>query len=587
MMKILKNLIFLLTSDERKQGGFLLVMIIIMAFLDMLGVASILPFMSVVTDPGLVDNNLILNYMFQFSNNFGVQNKDQFIIFLGFFVFIIIILSLSFKVFTTYMQLNFIEMREYSISKRLIEGYLHQPYSWFLSQHSSNLGKNILSEVQQIVAKGFRPMIELISKSIVATAIIILLISIDTKLSFFVGLTLFLVYFTIFYFVRSYLNLSGEKRLKFNGIRFKVVNESFNATKEVKIGGLEEVYMANFSNAAEIYAKTRASSQAISLLPRFILEAIAFGGILLIMLYMMTKSGNFNSALPVISLYIFAGYRLMPALQQIYSSFTSLTFISPSLNKLKEDLKKLKISNNINYDNNVLKFKKNITLKNVYYNYPNTSRAALKNINICISAKSKVGIIGATGSGKTTTIDIILGLLEPCKGTLNVDGKIITKQNVRSWQRLIGYVPQSIYLSDDTIAANIAFGVNSKYINKNRIEEVSRIANFHKFILEELPNQYETKIGERGVRLSGGQRQRIGIARALYHNPRLLIFDEATNALDNETEKAVMEAINNINREMTVILIAHRIHTLQKCDFILKIENGEIVSNHQYKDLLD
>jgi len=586
-MKILKNLIFLLTSDERKQGGFLLVMIIIMAFLDMLGVASILPFMSVVTDPGLVDNNLILNYMFQFSNNFGVQNKDQFIIFLGFFVFIIIILSLSFKVFTTYMQLNFIEMREYSISKRLIEGYLHQPYSWFLSQHSSNLGKNILSEVQQIVAKGFRPMIELISKSIVATAIIILLISIDTKLSFFVGLTLFLVYFTIFYFVRSYLNLSGEKRLKFNGIRFKVVNESFNATKEVKIGGLEEVYMANFSNAAEIYAKTRASSQAISLLPRFILEAIAFGGILLIMLYMMTKSGNFNSALPVISLYIFAGYRLMPALQQIYSSFTSLTFISPSLNKLKEDLKKLKISNNINYDNNVLKFKKNITLKNVYYNYPNTSRAALKNINICISAKSKVGIIGATGSGKTTTIDIILGLLEPCKGTLNVDGKIITKQNVRSWQRLIGYVPQSIYLSDDTIAANIAFGVNSKYINKNRIEEVSRIANFHKFILEELPNQYETKIGERGVRLSGGQRQRIGIARALYHNPRLLIFDEATNALDNETEKAVMEAINNINREMTVILIAHRIHTLQKCDFILKIENGEIVSNHQYKDLLD
>jgi ABC-type multidrug transport system fused ATPase/permease subunit len=586
-MKILKNLIFLLTSDERKQGGFLLAMIIIMAFLDMLGVASILPFMAVVTDPSLVDNNLILNYIFQFSNNFGVQNKDQFLIFLGFSVFILLILSLSFKVFTTYIQLNFIEMREYSIGKRLIEGYLHQPYSWFLSQHSSNLGKNILSEVQQIIANGVRPMIELISKSIVATAIIILLILVDTKLSIFVGLTLFLVYFTIFYFVRSYLNSSGEKRLKFNGIRFKVVNESFNATKEVKIGGLEEAYMENFSNAAEIYAKTRASSQAISLLPRFILEAIAFGGILLIMLYMMTKSGNFNSALPIISLYVFAGYRLMPALQQIYSSFTSLTFISPSLNKLKEDLKKLKINDNVKYDNSVLKFKKNITLKNVYYNYPNTSRAALKNINICISAKSKVGIIGATGSGKTTTIDVILGLLEPYKGTLNVDGKIITKQNVRSWQRLIGYVPQSIYLSDDTIAANIAFGVNSKYINKNRIEEVSRIANFHKFILEELPNQYETKIGERGVRLSGGQRQRIGIARALYHNPRLLIFDEATNALDNETEKAVMEAINNISKEITVILIAHRIHTLQKCDFILKIENGEIVSNHQYKDLLD
>ena len=220
---------------------------------------------------------------------------------------------------------------------------------------------------------------------------------------------------------------------------------------------------------------------------------------------------------------------------------TQLTFVGPSIDKLHNDLKSLKPLN-INHDEDVLTFNKEINLHHIHYNYPNTSRTALKDINLTIPLKSTVGLVGSTGCGKTTTVDIILGLLEPQKGTLEVDGKVITKQNSRAWQRSIGYVPQHIYLSDDTIMANIAFGVEPKEINQDMIKKVSKIANLHQFVTDELPKQYQTIIGERGVRLSGGQRQRIGIARALYHNPKVLILDEATSALDNQTEQAVIES---------------------------------------------
>ena len=299
---------------------------------------------------------------------------------------------------------------------------------------------------------------------------------------------------------------------------------------------------------------------------------------MLIILYMMMKTGGFNNALPIISLYVFAGYRLMPALQQIYGSFTQLTFIGPSINILSNDIKNLKIYNS-NQDQSVFSLNKSIKLKNIFYSYPNTSRIALKNININVLAKSVVGLVGTTGSGKTTVVDIILGLLEPQKGTIEIDGHIITKKNSRSWQRSLGYVPQHIYLADDTIAANIAFGVEPKNMNQEDIERASKIANLHEFVVSELSEKYKTIIGERGVRLSGGQRQRIGIARALYHKPKVLILDEATSALDNQTEKLVMDAIKNISKDVTIIMIAHRLNTVKNCDIIYKLENGEVINN--------
>jgi ABC-type multidrug transport system fused ATPase/permease subunit len=585
-MQTFKKLLFLLTPLERKRAAWLLIMIIVMALLDMIGVASILPFMAVLTNPDFIEANSILNTVFKASNIFGVENNQQFLFALGTLVFLLLIISLTFKALTTYLQIRFIQMSEYNISRRLVEGYLHQPYSWFLSHNSSELGKTILSEVEQLIDNGMRPLVELIAKGAVTITLVTLLIIADPKLTLIVGLSLAGSYLLIFYFVRNYLNRIGKERLKNNQLRFTSISEVFGAAKEVKVGGLEQIYIKRFSNSAEILARTQASSIVIGQLPRFILEAITFGGILLIILYIMAQRGSFTSALPIVSLYVFAGYRLIPALQAIYASLTQIIFVGPSLDKLHNDFKNLKLFN-VNQEQGVLSFNKIISLKNIHYNYPNAPRTALKGINLNIPAKSTIGLVGVTGCGKTTTVDIILGLLEPQKGTLEVDGKIITKKNSRSWQRSIGYVPQHIYLADDSVAANIAFGVELIDINQAAVERASKIANLHNFVIEELPKQYQTTVGERGVRLSGGQRQRIAIARALYHNPQVLILDEATSALDNETEKAVMDAINNLGKDITIIIIAHRLNTVKRCDKIFLLEKGEIKNQGTFDELIN
>ena len=584
-MNKFKKIFFILSKQDRQKALLLLIMIIMMAILDMIGVASILPFMAVLTSPDLVETNTILNKMFTISKSFGIQNINDFLFALGLLVFILLVISLSFKALTSYVQVRFVQMREFSIGKRLIEGYLHQPYSWFLNRHSSDLGKSILSEVSTFVSGGLSPLMELIAKGLVAITLITLLVIADPKLAIVVGASLIGAYVIIFKFIRRYLNKIGKDRLKNNELRYLAISEAFGAAKEVKVRGLEETYVKIFSKASKLFARTQATSQALALLPRFILEIIAFGGILLIILYIISKTGSFNSALPILSLYVYAGYRLMPALQQVYISFTQLTFVGPSIDKLYEDIINLN-PYIINNDKKTLILNEKISLKNVSYFYPNTQRTALKDINLNIYAKSTVGFIGATGSGKTTIIDIILALLEPQEGSLEIDGNIVTDKNAKSWQRCIGYVPQNIYLSDDTIAANIAFGVDPNNIDQKIVESVAKIANLHDFVVNELPKKYQTIIGERGVRLSGGQRQRVAIARALYHNPKVLILDEATSALDNHTEQVVMEAVKNLSKDLTIILIAHRLNTVKNCDIIFKLDKGSILEQGTFKELI-
>jgi ATP-binding cassette, subfamily B, bacterial PglK len=585
-MQNFKKFLYLLSPRERKHAVLLILMILIMAFLEMIGVMSILPFMAVVSNPILTETNPILNYLFNASSIFGVQDNQEFLLFLGSLVFIVLIASLSFRALTAYTQTKFVQMRQYSIGKRLLSGYLHQPYSWFLSRHSADIGKTILSETNQIIGSGINPLLHLIASSTVAVALVSLLILTEPKLALIIGLVIGSFYGLIYMIVRRHLNKIGKETLKSNELRFLVISEAFSAAKEVKLGGLEKVYVNRFSNAAFPFAQNQALASIIRQLPRFILEAIVFGGILLIVLYFVAKKGSFNEAIPVLSLYVFAGYRLMPAMQQIYASFAQITFANASLDKLYNDIRNLKPLN-LNHNEDNLLFNKKIELKNVHYNYPNTTRTTLKNINLTINSKTTVGMMGVTGSGKTTAVDIIIGLLEPQKGTLVVDEQVITKKNIKSWQRSIGYVPQDIYLADQSVAANIAFGIDPENINIDAVKKASRIANLHDFVISELPKQYETIIGENGVRLSGGQRQRIGIARALYHTPKLLILDEATSALDNQTEQIVMEAVNNLRKDITIVIIAHRLTTLKNCDNIFKLEKGHIIEQGTFKELIE
>ena len=582
-MKTLNKILYLLTPRELKQSLLLLVMIIMMALLDMAGIASIMPLIAVISNPEIIETNNILNTVYKFSNKFGIENEDQFLFVLGVFVFLTLVISLSFKALTTYAQIRFVEMRLFSISKRVLEDFLHQPYSWFLNRNSADLGKSILSEVGIIVGKGLAPLFELVSRSMVSIAIIILLIIVDVKIAIITGIVIGGFYGLTFFLINNFVYRIGKERLRSNKLRFMTISEAFGAAKEIKVGGLENTFIDRFSIASVIFAKKQVHIGILSQLPRYFLEIIAFGAAILLILYLMLDRGSINNVLPILSLYVFAGYRLMPSLQQIYSSLNQINYVSASLNSLYADLKSLEKLEN-NRDNNKLTVNKSIILKNINYNYPNSSETTLKNVNIKIPAKTTTGLMGTTGSGKTTTIDIILGLLEAQKGTLEVDGQVITKNNSRAWQRSIGYVPQHIYLSDDSVAANIAFGENSKEIDYDAVEKASKIANLHNFVINELPKQYKTEVGERGIRLSGGQRQRIGIARALYHDPSVIILDEATSALDNNTEKLVMSAIKKLGQDKTIILIAHRLSTLENCDKILLMENGEIKREITNKD---
>lgn len=560
-------------------------MMLVMAFLDMLGVASILPFIAVLADPELVQTNAVLNTAFTISRHIGIDIPEQFLFALGVLVFVLLVTSLAFKALTTYAQTRFALMREYSIGKRLVEGYLHQPYSWFLNRHSADLGKTILSEVGTVVGGNLTPFMNLVAQSTVALALLILLIIVDPMLALSVGLVLGLSYAGIFGVMSGWLKRLGQARIEANQERFTAVSEAFGAAKEVKVCGLEQVYIQRFAKQAEIYAKGQATAQVIAQLPRFALEAIAFGGMLLAILYLMAKSGSFAGALPIIALYAFAGYRLMPALQQIYGAFTQLRFAGPALDALHQDLSSLQPADAQYGHLSPLSLAQEITLNQVSYRYPNAPQPVLKGIDLTIPAHSAVGFVGATGSGKTTTVDVILGLLEPQEGLLKIDGQPITTANRRQWQRAIGYVPQQIYLADNSVAANIAFGVNDQDIDQHAVERAAKIANLHEFVINDLPQGYATTVGERGVRLSGGQRQRIGIARALYHTPQVLILDEATSALDNLTEQAVMEAVNNLDQDVTIILIAHRLSTVRRCDKIYLLERGEVKAQGTFEEL--
>ena len=575
-MNIQKKLYYFLTPNEKKKGGYLLVMIFIMGLLDVFGVASIMPFIAVVSNPVIIETNIYLNNLFELSNLIGVKTTKEFIFLLALLVFGILIFSLFFKAMTNYFLFKFVHMIEYSISKRLMEGYISQPYSWFLNRNSLELGKNILSEVSMLTHQALLPVMNLISNSVIVFLIINLLMLVNLKLALTVVLVIGGAYLIFYKLSQNFLKNIGKNRYDSNELRFKELNEAFGAFKEVKLDKLEEAFIKRFSIPAKMHAKNIALSHIFNNLPRFAIEAVAFGGLLLLIILIISREGNLNNALPFIGLYAFAGYKLMPSLQLIYSAGTNLKFAEQTINSLHGNLHTIK--KKIIQKQTTLSFSKNINLKNITYNYPETSRTVLKNINLTIPIRKIVGIVGTTGSGKSTLVDIILGLLEPKEGKIEIDGQILKEDNLRSWQNLIGYVPQDIYLSDDTIARNIAFGIEQKNIDKKSIERASKIANLHEFVLNELPSKYETIIGERGTRLSGGQKQRIGIARALYKNPNILILDEATSALDNQTEKAVIDSINNLNKKITIIMVAHRLNTMKSCDFIIKLENGIVTS---------
>jgi ABC-type multidrug transport system fused ATPase/permease subunit len=578
MINIIK-LFTLLSKDEKQNSIFLIFVILLSAVLDVLGIASILPLVAILSNPNLIESNILINKIYLFLN---INDPLIFKFYAGGAFFIFFILSMVVKALAIYFQLSFSLMCEYTMGKRLLQNYLNQPYAWFLNHHSSNLAKNVLSTVSQIINQGLLPLLNLISQTIVILFITTLLVLVDSKLTLIVGLTLGIFYGVTYLLFSNLVNRKGSERVKNDQDRYTALSNAFGLIKETKLGNLENFFIQKFSKPAKNFAKSQAAAQTISQLPRYLFEAIAFGGLLLIVLYLMRQSSNFIAILPILSLYIFAAYRLMPSTQQLYSSFISLRYVDKAIDTMYK-IRPTKL--NFNSSNKKIDFKKEISLKNITYFYPKSIKTNLNKISLKIFANTTVGVVGQTGSGKTTLIDIILGLLEPQDGIMKVDDIIIDKNNLSLWQNNIGYVPQQIFLIDDTLTSNIALGIDDKLIDHEVVEHVSKIANLHDFVINELPEKYNTIIGERGIRLSGGQRQRIGIARALYNNPNVLILDEATNSLDNSTERNVMNSLNNLRNKITIIFIAHRTNTIKKCDQIILMDNGKIIASGNYDEL--
>ena len=582
---MLQKLLALLSPAERFRAYLLLGMILVMALLEMLGVASIMPFMAVLANPNVVETNPYLARAYQ---ELGFSDPNRFLFFLGVGVFVALVASIAFKTLTTYALLRFSHMRAYSLSRRLVAGYLRQPYEWFLNRHSADIGKTVLSEVEEVIKGALLPMMQLIAQSVVVIALLTLLMLVDLLLALAVVVGVGGAYALIYLGLRRYLTRLGSERVSANRKRFQTVQETFGGIKDVKVAGLEAILLRRFEKPARRYARVQAMSNIVDQMPRYALEAIAFGGVLLIVLYLMAGPGGLQQLLPLLAVYAFAGYRLMPALQQIYSQLTKLRFSGPALDRLHEDLMTLAPDPGAGLAVQPavsMGLSRGLQLDEVTYRYPGAPRPALTALSLEVRARSTVGLVGATGSGKTTAVDVMLGLLRPENGQLRVDGTPITPDNARAWRRTVGYVPQHIYLVDASVTANIAFGIPDDQIDHAAVARAARIANLHDFVIRELPAGYGTLIGERGVRLSGGQRQRIGIARALYHQPKVLILDEATSALDNLTEQAVMDAVTNLSGEITIVLIAHRLTTVRDCDRIYLLEQGILIGYGTFEEL--
>lgn len=584
----LKKLYEIFTPRERFQAVLIFIASLATAFAQAFGVASIFPFINVVMSPDIVQQNKWLSLIY---SKLRFTEINSFIFFLGIAVLLIVIASSIISAITTWGKSRFVLGKNHTLSRRLLNVYLSQPYEFFLQKNTNELAKNILSEINQLTSQLLIALFDIIINGLMVVVIIAMLFVVDVAVT--IGAIIFLggSYVLINYFVKNKLRKTGRERLEANKGRFRMANEALSSIKTTKVMGIESFFLKNYSYHSSKFAKLNVFAHIIGEVPRYFLEAIAFGGIVFFVLFMISKGVKVVDFVPLLSLYAFAAYRTMPALNRLFNAVTRVYYNTAIVDKIYEDMIEVGLPKQpepIIYDNeSKLIFKKEIKLQDIRFYYEDSSYNVINKLNLTIPKNSIVGFVGATGCGKTTLVDIILGLLIPQSGQILVDNIPINDKNIKAWQRKIGYVPQEIYLSDDSVKKNIAFGLEEKNINNEQVKFAARLAALDDFVENQLPKKYNTIIGERGVRLSGGQRQRIGLARALYRNPEILILDEATSSLDGSTEEAVLKAIHQAAEQRTVIMIAHRLSTLKDCNIIYILEEGKIIGQGTYQELIN
>lgn len=587
MLKMIRELLTLLNKRQRKQFYILQVLVVLMAFTELLGIASIAPFMALVGDISLVEKEGIYSTLYQLS---GFTNPMDFLFYVGVAVLFTLAFSTIISMFTVWRLSLFGAKVGVEIADQLYTHYMQQDWLFHAGGSSAQLTKQVSTEAIRVTNGIIQPLMHLNAKIVLAAFIALSILVYDSITAIF-GLLLFMgAYLVLYRIVRKRLQVNGKNLSKVATERFRLMNEGFGGIKDVLLLNRHHDFIEQFQKSGKIFAYAQGTNISISQVPRYFMELIAFGAMIsLVLLLIKLHKGNLGAVLPILAVYALAAFKLLPALQQIYSSITQIKANAAAFESIKNDLtlslkKPQVLTDEIIEDH--LSLKEKIILNNITFSYPNKLNPAISNLNMVIPVNSVIGIVGASGSGKSTTIDLLLGLLTPQQGEMYIDNIRITETNVRTWQNTLGFVPQSIYLSEGTIAENIAFGLPTKDINLDQVNNAIKLANLTELV-NQLPDGVHTKVGERGVQLSGGQRQRIGIARALYNEAEVLVFDEATSALDGITEKIIMDAIHNFSGKKTIIMIAHRLKTVRKCDIIYMMEQGKVIDQGTYEQLLE
>jgi len=555
---------------------------VLSAAVEVVGIGSVAPFIAVLTDPDVMQSNPYLSLL---SDRFQItERKTLLLVLAGLVIGISLARNLLF-LFHQRLNAKYIALFKQHISSKLLRRYLAQPYGFFLTNSTVELQRNVIEETSNVVDGVLQPIITGITKLVMCIAIVGFLVYLRPVVALITLIILGGFYATVYFFVYLRLQKLSTKRREYRSSRFKLANEGLNGIKLLILSGQRNTYADAFADVSRLNALAEARGKIISAVPRYAIESIALVGVITFAVLEFNASNGQSNSLPLLTLYLLAGYRLLPALQGLYASVSRIRFDSASLDAVHEHLFSLQGQEQPADEEAFAGFSDAIELNDVSYSYPGSIRPAVSSVNLRIAANSSVALVGRSGSGKSTLVDLLLGLIQPQQGEAVVDG--VSLSSIRSqWQRQIGYVPQQIYLADDTVARNIAFGVHPAAIDHDAVVRAAKIADIHDHVINELTDAYNTVIGERGIKLSGGQRQRIGIARALYHDPSVLVLDEATSALDRTTEAAIMEAIHRLGDDITIILIAHRITTVEACDRIYVLSDGRIIDQGGYQTLL-
>ncbi len=552
------------------------------AVCEMMSIGMIIPFITAITSPELIFAN---TYMKPIIELFLIDSEIELTIFLTTLFCITSILAASIRLVTLWFQTRFCYSLGADLSTQLYKNSLYQPYTVHVARNSSEFISTIVNKTFQSTSFAILPLLNVLSSSLLLIGIVAMLLAVQPLVAISVFTLFGALYGAVILLTRSKLDRDSE-RISFEQDEVvKKLQEGFGSIRDILIGNTQEVYIHSYASSFKTLQDAWANVEIIRSTPRFVIEALGIVSIALLALYLSSLPEGLIGALPVLAAMAIGAQRLLPILQLIYASLSSLRAGFKSLVDILELLDEPSQEKIIKGNHKLIPFNNNIQLENLSFKYDSQSSLILRNVNIDISKGDMVGIIGTTGSGKSTLIDIIMGLLKPVDGSFLVDGKVIDENNRFGWQSLIAHVPQSIFLTDASITENIALGTPIEKIDFEHVMHVAKQAQIHEAIMS-WNKQYDTVVGERGVRISGGQRQRIAIARALYKKASVIIFDEATSALDSKTESSVMDSITNLSKDLTIIIVAHRLSTLRDCSNIIELDGGKILRQGVYNDFI-